>query len=236
MYWFDSRVRYSETDEKGLLSLAGIVDYFQDTSTFQSEDLGIGVSYLQSRNLVWVLAAWQIDVCEYPRLGEPIRTGTFPYEFKGFIGMRNFLMEDMRGKRLAEANSVWVLMDFKNDVPCRATEEMIGKYALEERLKMDYMPRKIALPAEGAEMEAIEVSRQHLDGNHHVNNGQYVHIAMGVLPDNRPIRRMRAEYRKQAHLHDILYPVVYEQGDRTVVSLQGEDKSPFAVVEFVPYQ
>ena len=43
MYTFESRVRYSETDENGLLSIAGIVDYFQDVSTFQSEDLGIGV-------------------------------------------------------------------------------------------------------------------------------------------------------------------------------------------------
>ena len=35
MYTFDSRVRYSETGEDGLLSLPAIVDYFQDASTFQ---------------------------------------------------------------------------------------------------------------------------------------------------------------------------------------------------------
>ena len=34
MYTFDSRVRYSETGEDGLLSLPAIVDYFQDASTF----------------------------------------------------------------------------------------------------------------------------------------------------------------------------------------------------------
>ena len=49
MYTFDSRVRYSETGEDGLLSLPAIVDYFQDASTFQSEDLGIGIDFLKKK-------------------------------------------------------------------------------------------------------------------------------------------------------------------------------------------
>ncbi len=46
MYTFDSRVRYSETDVNGTLSVTAAVNYFQDCSTFQSEDVGIGVRYL----------------------------------------------------------------------------------------------------------------------------------------------------------------------------------------------
>ena len=38
IYSFDGRVRYSETGENGLLTLPGILNYFQDCSTFQSED------------------------------------------------------------------------------------------------------------------------------------------------------------------------------------------------------
>ena len=36
MYTFDSRVRYSETDEEGRLTVTGIINYMQDCSTFQS--------------------------------------------------------------------------------------------------------------------------------------------------------------------------------------------------------
>ena len=39
MYYFTSKVRYSETDEMGKLTLQAILDYFQDVSTFQSEEL-----------------------------------------------------------------------------------------------------------------------------------------------------------------------------------------------------
>ena len=38
MYTFGSRIRYSETDEYGKLTLTGIMNYLQDCSTFQSED------------------------------------------------------------------------------------------------------------------------------------------------------------------------------------------------------
>ena len=42
MYTFESRVRFSEADHTELLTLPGLVNYFQDCSTFQSEDIGYG--------------------------------------------------------------------------------------------------------------------------------------------------------------------------------------------------
>ena len=62
------------------------------------------------------------------------------------------------------------------------------------------MPRKITVPEGGQLLEPIVVKKHHLDTNHHVNNGQYVNIAMEHLPDGFAIRRMRAEYKKQAFL------------------------------------
>ena len=45
MYTFESRVRYSEVDHTELITLPAIINYFQDCSTFQSEDLGVGIDY-----------------------------------------------------------------------------------------------------------------------------------------------------------------------------------------------
>ena len=42
-YSFSGRVRYSEIGENGLLTLPGILNYFQDCSTFQSEEVGLGI-------------------------------------------------------------------------------------------------------------------------------------------------------------------------------------------------
>ncbi len=88
MYLFKSQIRYSECDSQARLSLAGLLNYFQDCSTFQSEVLGVGGKYLKENNLVWVLSSWQIVVNRYPGLCEEVETGTFPYGFKGCFGYR----------------------------------------------------------------------------------------------------------------------------------------------------
>lgn len=42
MYEMKARIRYSEVGTDGKLMLSALVNYFQDCSTFQSEDLGVG--------------------------------------------------------------------------------------------------------------------------------------------------------------------------------------------------
>ena len=45
MYEFDSRVRYSEVDHHGTMTVPALINYFQDCSTFQSEQLGYGMDW-----------------------------------------------------------------------------------------------------------------------------------------------------------------------------------------------
>lgn len=233
MYKFDSRIRYSEVDSEGKLSLESLLDYFQDCSTFQSEDLNFGVEYLKERDMAWILSAWQIVVERYPKLGETVSVGTIPYEIKNFIGYRNFLMETEAGERLAYANTMWMLMNMEEMKPVRVWPEMLDAYELGERLEMNYAPRRIRIPGgAGAEQEALEIKHHHLDTNHHVNNGQYVRIAMDYLPEGYEIRQMRAEYKKQALLGDRMYPVIYAGDSVTVVSLNNEEGQAYCVVEF----
>lgn len=78
MYTFDSRIRYSETDSQGKLTMASLINYFQDCSTFQSEDLGLGVEKLKEMHLVWVLSSWQIVVERYRPLGRRWPWGLCP--------------------------------------------------------------------------------------------------------------------------------------------------------------
>jgi len=240
MYSFNSRVRYSECDSEGKLTLPSLLNYFQDCSTFHSESLGLGIEYLKKNHLVWVLASWQIVAESYPKLYEEMEIGTFPYEFKGFMGMRNFYMKTKQGEYTARANSLWSLLSTDNWKPTTPPVQMKEGYQIEPRLPMDYAPRKIAIPENGKCEEPIVVRKHHLDTNHHVNNGQYISIALEYLPEGFLIGQMRAEYKKQAFLDNILYPyVVNMQGaletagkDRYVVSLQDEQGVPYVNMEF----
>lgn len=233
MYSFESRIRYSEVDKDSKLTLEELLDYFQDCSTFHSEDIGVGTAYLADNDMVWVLSSWQIIVDRYPKLGEKVTIGTFPYDFKGFLGYRNFVMLDEAGNRLAYANSIWTLLSIKKQVPVRPTPLMVEKYVLEDKLPMDYAPRKIAVPKQMEEQEAIVVKKHHLDTNNHVNNGQYVRMAMDFLPDGFKVSQMRAEYKKQALLEDVLLPRTSETENCYTVSLNDKENNAFAVVEFM---
>ncbi len=231
MYTFDSRVRYSECDCEGKLTTASLLNYFQDCSTFQSEDLGLGFRYMREVEMVWVLSYWQIVVERYPDLGEKIQIGTLPYEFKRFLGFRNFFMRTEKGEYLAKANSIWSLLDVNSGLPVLPRQEMLEGFAVEEQLSMEYAPRKVLVPQNGVYREKIVVKKQHLDTNHHVNNGQYVDLALQYLPEDVGISQLRVEYKQQAFLEDELVPYVAEgDGGITVAFMDRSDK-PYAVVE-----
>ena len=231
MYTFDSRIRYSETDSEGKLTMASIINYFQDCSTFQSEDLGLGVAKLRQMHLVWVLSSWQIVVERYPDLCEEITIATWPYYFQSFCGYRNFVMKDRKGQMLAYANALWSFLDTDTGRPVRVPEDIEKVYILEEKLDMNYASRKVPMPRDGERKEPFAVQKHHLDTNHHVNNGQYIQMAREYIPEDFPIRQMRAEYKKPALLGDMIYPVVQREDNRYMTALCDELGHPYAVVE-----
>ena len=231
MYEFGGRVRYSEIDHTGKMTLPALINYFQDCSTFHSEEVGLGMGRLKADRKAWVLPYWQVIVDRYPKLGEQITTGTFPTEFKGLYGNRNFYMKDENGKQIACANSIWVFMDLEKGRPTRPAKEHIEPYGTEEPLDMPYEGRKILMPENCEEMEPFPVRRYHIDTNEHVNNCQYVQMALEVLPREMSVRQLRVDYKKSAVLGDIIYPKVSRETDRAVAELCDGDGKPYAVVE-----
>ena len=117
---FEGKVRYSEIVHRAAMTLPALINYFQDCSTFQSEQLGYGMDVLKKEKKAWVLAYWQVIVKRYPKLCEKITVGTFASGFKGMFGNRNFYMKDESGEQIACANSIWVYMDVEKGIwrPC----------------------------------------------------------------------------------------------------------------------
>ena len=240
MYLWDARIRFSEADENGRLKLTSLVDYFQDCSTSQSEDVGFGVKRLLEMRRVWVVNSWQIDIERLPRFGERVSVGTITYDIHGFIGMRNFFMTTDAGERLAAANTVWSYLDLDTGEVVRVPAEMSEAYGIDEKLDMEYLSRKIpfAATADTEKRPAIRVMPENLDSNGHVNNGQYIRLAMNAAygGEQPGVSRLRAEYKKQTHLGDVLYPEINtdrETGIRTI-ALKDEEGSLCCTVEITP--
>ena len=231
-YSFDSRVRFSESGTDGHITFPAILDYFQDCCMFQVDSIHQGTKELKARNRVWVLSSWQVIVHRYPEAGEFVRTTTIPYQLKACFGHRNFTMEGEGGEMIAVANSLWTNLNIETGMPAKLTEVDLKGYVLDEKIDMPYAGRKIVIPENASEEEPFEVTKHHLDVNGHVNNVQYVRMAMDYLPADRHVKEMRAEYKKQAFPGDVFYPAVTLDGDTAVISFRTGSGEAYATVEF----
>lgn len=231
-YKINQRVRYSEIDSDKKTDIAQIINYFQDCSTFQSEDIGLGLDALSKKNRAWLLLSWQIIVDRYPSFGEEITIGTWAYDWRSIYGYRNFDITDADGNRIAYANSIWVYTNTETLTPAKADPEDIKAYGLEERIDMDYAPRKIRPPKEFVELEPFAIMKAHIDTNHHVNNAQYVALAEEYLPEGFVTKQIRVEYKHSAVLSDMIYPRVTALERGYVVQLCDAEGTPYSIIEF----
>ena len=231
-YQYTSAVRYSEAGEDRKLTIPGLVNYFQDCSTFQSEELGNSIDTMKQLGKVWVLAGWQIEIRALPALGDRVLTETWPTSFQGFQGQRNYRMLDEQGNDIAYANSLWIYVDLNTGHPARIDREVRDAYTPEPALEMGKMDRKIILPEEGEWLPSFAVRKRDLDTNHHVNNASYIAYACEYLRAPEKVEGLRVEYRSAAYYGDQIVPFTAEQNGRLTVGLCDEGKKPDAIVEF----
>ena len=228
----DGRVRFSEIDHTRKITVPSIINYFQDCSTFQSEDIGVGLDVLSKKKKAWILTYWQIVIERRPVLGERIKVVTWPYAVKGLYALRNFAILDENGGYLVKANSYWFLMNTETGRPMRITDADTDPYGeFNPKIEMEDAGRKIAVPKEMEETGRLVVMKHLLDTNLHVNNAQYVDIARELVPAGTEIGEIRAEYRKAAVLGDEMVIKSTREGRSYLVSLCNSDGDVFANVE-----
>jgi len=218
MYTFKSTVRFSETDKDNKLSIPQLISYFQDCSNFHSNSIGLYKDKLLGINRAWFLTSWQIVIEKRPRIDEKIEVETRAYEIKGFYGLRNFT----KGK------------------PVKYEQAEGTGFEIDEEFPMEKADRKITIPSSTSREikgDSFKVRESHLDSNIHMNNREYVRMALDFLPerfDVDEIKQIRVEYKKAAVLDEVVLTTYYydDGGKKVYASLDSEDGEIFAKVEF----
>lgn len=234
MYSFDGRVRYSECNEDGRLSLVSMMNYLQDCSTFHSEATEVGLDWLKEQGLGWILGSWLIEIDELPRFAEKIRTNTWCYSLKGLHAQRCFSIEDSTGRPVVRADSQWFLFDRNAGKVCRIPDSQRVYLSDEPRQDLPAMERKIKVDGEGRQASPIQVSEQHLDTNRHVNNAQYVMFALDAIAElGHPldVHRIAVQYRTMAWLGNKIVPLVHVCEAGYTVELTNGEGATYAVVK-----
>ena len=230
MYSFKRRIGYSETDASLHLSYFALVNLFQDAAIFEGQNQSMSIEELYENNEAWLLGSWQICINRRPFLNEEVEVSTIPYEFKGFLGYRNFILKTVTGEVLAVAYSIWSLIDIESLKPIRVSEEIKARYDVGDKLDMDYKPRRINLLGEGKEQEKVSIRKGQIDSNKHVNNAEYVNLALEYLEEGKELKEIRVEYKNAAHLESTIIPRTYMAANSLQVELSG-DEGVYAIVE-----
>ncbi|MDO5147412.1 MAG: thioesterase [Eubacteriales bacterium] len=231
MYKMNIQVRYSEVDQHGKVPLHQIVEYFQDSGTFQSIALGLGVKGALEDGRAWYLLAWDIKVQRYPALCEKLTVITEPYKMRGFYGYRRYFIVDENGEQIAEADSNWILMNTKKMIPVKISEELTRIYIPDAPDTTVRVKRKLSSEGEWKDVEQFIVSKIFLDSNRHVNNANYISWAEDTLPEGRCVTGVKVDYRQSAFLHDEIFVSVSEEEPRWRVRYKNQEGTLLALVE-----
>ncbi len=233
-YSYESRIRFSEVDEEQNLTIYSLLNYLQDCATFHGEDVGVSLNHNIANGNAWIVADMQLLIKRMPHFGETIKVQTWSDGFRGVLGHRCFSIEDEDGIETALGNSDWVFMDMIRQAPVHVPQEQIECYGEfpELKIKEDLGKRKIKVPGQGTEQKSFEIQESYLDTNKHMNNAQYVRLALKYLPDGARPTGMRFEWKKQAHLQDILVPWVTQTENACYVQFEDAEREVYFTAEF----
>ena len=234
MYSLKYKVTTSTCDSEGKLKLYSALQMMQDCSEMWIDSEPEVKDYFLQQNMAQLLATRQVEIIRVPNYKEELTVTTSVYGMKPMFGFRNTFIYDAQGNPCYKTWSMGAFVDKTAGKLKRVDDATIQSMTLEPQLEMNYKDRRIILP-KGQSCEShpslIKVLRADIDYNKHLNNANYVRMAMELLPEDFVVNGLRVEYRVAAKLGDCLTPTIYKIADGIIVSLSiGSEVS--AIIEF----
>lgn len=233
MYETDRRIYCSSLGEGSVMRNSSLIDLLQDTSNMHLMTHPVLASFFEETGSVMFLTNRQVDIIRRPEYGERVHTKTWTYELNRMYGFRNTVIIGEDGELCVKSIAGGAFMDMKNGRPMRVSAELISRVKIGERLDMEYLPRKIAIPdAAPAETSPVSVRRSDIDMYMHVNNARYLDITDELFADHSKARRIRVEYKVPLKRGDAVFGDVYPVEDGCIVCLRDDGGRVYCTVEY----
>jgi acyl-ACP thioesterase len=233
MYTLNYKVTTSTCDNNGKLKLYSALQMMQDCSEMWIDSEPTARKFFHDNKMTQLLATRQVEVVRVPRFKEDLTVTTSIYEVMPMYGFRNTFIRDAQGQPCYRTWSMGAFVDLATGKLARLSDDTIASLTLEPKQEMNYRGRRIILPKQdGTVMDPVRVMRADIDYNRHMNNANYVRIAMELLPEGFEVKDMRVEYRIAAKQGDLLTPTLYPIDGGYIVAL-AIDGQPSAIIEML---
>lgn len=244
--------QYFNLDVNKKLFLSSIINYFQDlfVKVSLAEESGKGIEYMNDKNLTWIIYRWQLKLYKHNYIREDFKVVMTPSAYKRSYLNVKFEMFSENGEKVAEAFSLWILLDMKEGRPYKGEDEdenirKIFNLSIDEN-RIDTMKntdvfRKIETIEDMYNEKIFNVGYGDIDTNKHANNSRYISwmiepIAQYLL-EGYEISEIKISYRKPAKYGDMVRAVCsIEEGADSIKSfnkIMDKDDSIFAAAEIL---
>ena len=230
MYSLNYKVTTSTCDSQGRLKLYSALQMMQDCSEMWIDSEPVVKDYFEQHNMTQLLASRQVEVPQYK---ESLTVTTTVYGIKPMFGFRNTFIFDAEGQPCYRTWSMGAFVDKTTGKLARMDQTSMDSLTMTPQQEMNYKDRRIILPKDGATtLEPIRVLRADIDYNRHLNNANYIRMAMELLPEDFEVRGLRVEYRVPARLGDLLSPTLFVIDDDTIIVSLDRGEEVCAIMEF----
>ncbi len=220
------------TDRHGCLKLFSAIQMMQDCSEYWKESEPSFKKCLEENDAAQLLVFRQVEILRVPRLYETLTCGTSVFDVKGANGFRNTIISDVAGSPCYISWSQGAFVNTHNGRLLRVPAAVVAELRFSPRYDMNYRSRKIELPGGNLiPLPPVPVLRNDIDYNQHVNNAQYVRMALEYVPEGFEIGSLRVEYKRPVRYGSLLQPSLLEHSHTLYVVLSENDKV-CCVIEF----
>ncbi|MBP3796863.1 MAG: acyl-ACP thioesterase [Ruminococcus sp.] len=233
MFELQRKIYCSQLGEGGVIRNSGLIDLLQDTSDLHLANHPVLASFFEETGCVMFLTSRQVDIIRRPEYQEVITAKTRTYELNRMYGFRNTILVDEKGEIIVKSIAGGAFMDLKTGRPIRVDKELIEKVKVYDKIDMEYLPRKIALPdAEPVLTADVPIRHSDIDMFGHVNNARYFDLTDELVDNSSTARRLRVEYKTPVKYGDAVTAQVFAEGDKRTVSLSDDQGKRCCTVEY----
>ena len=167
------------------MGIAQTVLMIQDNLTECFNKLGCdGVIYREKYNAFWVFTKSKVHFEKRPYWRQKIDASTFPIDNAGFKAHINTVLRDKDGSVLITANQEACVLDMEKHRPVKLTNLNYPKEGFPEAAFNEAFEKfDSAFTEDDFNYEQV-IRSQHIDMSHHMNNIEYIKLALNVFTDD----------------------------------------------------
>lgn len=234
MYTIETRVLPSACNELGELKMYAALQMMQDCSELWMESEPYLQQKYEEEGRAQLLASREVEVRRVPRYGERLTVTTSVYECQPLFGFRNTVIRDQAGLPCYVTWSMGAFVDRQTGRLKKLSQDLMDSLHYDEKVEMEYHDRRIVLPKDRPlqEVGRVDVTLNDIDYNHHVNNANYLRIAVEYLPQGFVVHHVRMEWKLPARMGDTIVVQRLTEGDTVYCCLQNQDGKVCTLLEF----